>query len=264
VCDLNALAPAVRDELFGRIAVGEVWGVGGRIAQRLDALGIRSVRDLQRASSKAIRGQFSVVLERTVAELNGVSCLALEEMAPAKQQIMCSRSFGRPVTTLDDLTEAVAAYATRAAEKLRQQHSVAGAMQVFIRTNPFKDAAPHYQKGITLAPPEPSDDTRVWVRLAVAGVRRLYRPGFEYQKAGVLLDGLRPAGLRQTSLFDEDEDRDRSRRLMATLDQVNRAMGRGTLRLLGEGLGQSWKTKASRLTPRYTTRIADLPIARAC
>jgi len=263
VCDFNAMAPQALDALLNDIAVGEVWGVGGRIAQRLRALGIQSVQDLKQARPKIIRQQFSVVLERTVAELNGVSCLALEAIAPAKKQIMSSRSFGVPVTSLDELTQAVVAYTTRACEKLRSQNSIAGSIQVYLRTNPFKETDPQYSRGITLSLPAPSSDTRALVRSAIAGLQRIYRPGFAYQKAGILLDDLRPAGIRQISLFDDLDGEERSQRLMTTLDHINRKMGRDTLRLLGEGLEKRWKTRACRLTPCYTTRLAELAIARA-
>jgi DNA polymerase V len=264
VCDLNAMNVSTLDALLAEIAVGEVWGVGGRLAQRLEALRIRRVLDLKRASPKAIGQQFSVVLERTVAELNGVACLDLDEMAPAKKQIMSSRSFGVPVTTLEELSQAVVAYTTRACEKLRSQDSLAGIIQVYIRTNPFKPTDPQYSRGVTLSPPQPTDDTRALVRLAVAGLKHIYRPGLEYQKAGIMLDDLRPGNVRQLSLFDDEGNPERSSRLMSTLDQVNRRMGSGTLRLLGEGFGKRWKTKASRLTPCYTTRISELTVAKAC
>lgn len=263
VCDLNGRTPAALDELFSALPVGEVWGVGGRIAHRLGALGIRTVLDLKRAPPKDLRRQFSVVLERTVAELNGIPCLELEAIAAAKKQIMSSRSFGMPVTSLEDLTQAVVAYTTRACEKLRRQNSVAETLQVYVRTNPFKPTDPQYSRGITLALSEPSADTRAWAKLAVSGLRRIYRPGFAYQKVGVLLDGLRPAGVNQISLFADAADEARNGRLMNALDYINRKMGSGTLRLLGEGFGKRWKTKACRLTPRYTTRLDELAIARA-
>ncbi len=263
VCDLTGLAAPVVNALMAGIPVGEVWGVGHRIAQRLERLGIYTVLDLKRAAPKTIRQAFSVVLERTVAELNGVSCLALDDVAEPKKQIMCSRSFGELVTTPEALHEAVVAYTTRACEKLRRQHSVAGMLQVFIRTNPFRENAPQYQRGITLAPSEPSDDTRVLVHLVTAGLRQIYRAGFAYQKAGVVLNDLTPAGSRQAGLFEDAEQQERAQRLMATLDRINHAYGRGTLRLAGEGLSQPWKTKASRPTPRYTTRIDEVAVAKA-
>jgi DNA polymerase V len=263
VCDLNALDRDEFDALLEQIPVGEVWGVGQRISERLEALGIRSVLDLKQAPPKEIRSRFSVVLERTVAELNGIACLELEEVAPPKQQIQSSRSFRVLVTSYDELHQAVVAYTIRACEKLRGQQSVAGTIQVSIRTNPFKPVDPQYSRGITLPVPVPTSDTRTLVRLATAGLQHIFRPGYAYQNAGILLGNLQPAGIRQVALFESGTDRDRSHRLMSTLDAVNRRMGRGTLRLMGEGFDQNWKAKAQRLTPRYTTRITELAIARA-
>lgn len=240
-----------------------MWGVGHRIAQRQQRLGICTVLDLKRAGPKKIRQGFSVVMERTVAELNGVACLALDDVAEPKKQIMRSRSFGVLVSAHEALHQAVVAYTTRACEKLRRQRSVAGTLQVFIRTNPFRENAPQYQRGITLAPPEPTDDTRVLVHLAAAGLKQIYRDGFAYQKAGVVLNDLTAAGRRQVGLYDDTEQQERAQRLMTTLDRINHAYGCGTLRLAGEGLSQPWKAKASRQTPRYTTRIDELAIAKA-
>jgi len=269
VCDFTAMTPAVLAPLLGEIAVGEVWGIGGRLAERLQAIGVRTVLDLQRCSPMRLRAaRFSVVVERTVLELNGASCLELEGCAPPKKQIMTSRSFGAPVTSLAELTQAVIAYTTRAGEKLRRQGAVAGQIQVSIHTNPFQKGEPQYSQAVALALPSPSSDTRVLIKLALAGLQRIYRPGFRYQKAGILLDGLQPAQGRQRSLFEDVQGGQRGERLMAVLDRVNQRMGSGTLRLLGEGPGTDppprWKTKAARLTPCYTTRLADLAVAKAC
>ena len=197
--------PLTRDELtalFDRIAVGEVWGVGRKIDARLEAMGIRTVRQLRDADPETIRSRFSVVLERTVRELRGISCIDLEEVVPDRQQIMVSRSFGHLVTELDELEEAVASYIARAAEKLRSQDSLAGAVQVYVRTNIFKPEVPQYQRGVTLPLPEATSDTRILAGWAGRILRRIYRPGFGYHKAGVMLLDLRPAGNRQFSLLD--------------------------------------------------------------
>ena len=161
VCDFTALTQDELTALFERIDVGEVWGVGRKIDARLEAMGIRTVRQLRDADAEVIRSRFSVVLERTVRELRGVSCLHLEEVIPDKQQIMVSRSFGSLVHDLGELEEAVASYIARAAEKLRSQDSLAGAVQVYIRTNIFKPGVPQYQRGVTLPLPEATADTRI-------------------------------------------------------------------------------------------------------
>lgn len=150
VCDFNALTARMLDKLLAKIEVGEVWGVGRRSAERLQQMGIDTVLELKYSPAKRVRAEFGVVMERIVAELNGEACIGLDEVTPPRRQIICSRSFGMPVSLLADLEQAVIAYTTRAAEKLRDQHSVAAGIQVYIRTNPHKDDAPQYQPTMLL------------------------------------------------------------------------------------------------------------------
>lgn len=257
VCDFGRLDPAQLDGLFGRIPVGKVWGVGPRLAEGLSRMGIATVRDLRAADARALRASFSVVLERTVLELRGVSCLALEELAPARKQIVCSRAFGRYVQTQAGLAEAVSTYMARAAEKLRRQHSVAGAVQVFIRTNPFKEDHPQHQCGLTVPLASPTSDTRRLTQAALEGLKRIYRPGHAYQKAGVMLMELREAGHEQGQLFGEPAP-DRPR-LMDVVDRASTRWGRGILRMASEGVRQDWRMQREHLSPACTTRWEDLP-----
>ena len=259
VCDFSSMNECQLSQLFAGIDVGEVWGVGRKIHARLADLGITTVQQLRDADPDMIRAKFSVVLERTVRELRGVSCLELEEVAPDKQQIMCSRSFGEYVYDRDQLEEVVASYVSRAAEKLRNQDSLAGALMVFIRTNPFNLREPQYHRSLTIPLPEATADTRILINCALRGLRRIYRPGFAYQKAGVMLSELRPRTMAQASLFSDPED-DRGRQLMATLDVINRRWGRGTLRSAAEGMEKPWQMKRQRLSPGYTTDWAGLPV----
>lgn len=260
VCNLLALSAGELDELFGRIEVGEVWGVGRKIDARLREMGIASVRDLRDADPAMIRTRFSVVLERTVRELNGVSCLSLEEVAPDKQQIMCSRSFGEPVYELDDLLDAVATYMSRAAEKLRGQQGEATALMVFLQTNPFKPDEPQYHPSMTVPLPDPTADTRVLVQWAQRVATRLYRRGYAYKKAGVMLSCIQPAGVSQGSLFDSPSSTDaKAGTLMALMDGINQKWGRGAIRLAAERRHHPWQMRRDRMSPRYTTSWADLP-----
>ncbi|TXT28149.1 MAG: rumB [Rhodocyclaceae bacterium] len=260
VCNLLALSAVDLDDLFGRIKVGEVWGVGRKIDARLQEMGISSVRDLRDADPAMIRSRFSVVLERTVRELNGVSCLSLKEVAPDKQQIMCSRSFGEPVYELDDLLDAVATYMSRAAEKLRQQQGVAAALMVFLQTNPFKPAEPQYHPSMTLPLPDPTSDTRVLVQWGLRVVKRLYRRGYAYKKAGVMLSGIQPEGMSRGSLFDSQSSTDaKAGNLMALMDGINQKWGRGAIRLATEQQHHPWQMRRDRMSPRYTTSWDELP-----
>ena len=261
-CDYTALPAAQRLALLQATPVSEVWGVGRRLTEKLAELGIHSVADLQAADPAWLGGRFSVVLARTVEELRGVSCLQLEDVAPPKQQIMTSRSFGVPVTGLAELREAMTAYTTRAAEKLRAEGQLAGEIQVFIRTSPFKPDAPQYSGALRLRLPEPTDDTLRLVKAARFLLRRLYRPGFIYQKAGILLSELQPATLNQGQLFG-NVDIARRGRLMTVMDRLNRDMGRGTLFLAGAGIDCNWRMRQGNRSPRYTTHWAEIPVALA-
>ena len=206
VFDMSTYPENAFSTLLTKIAVGEGWDVGQRIAAKLDGMGIRTVADLREASSKAIRMHFSVVLERTVAELQGVSCLTLEEVAPPKKQIVSSKSFGQMVTSLDELGEALSTYVSRAAKKLRVQDSVCAALQVFVMTNRFRPEDPQYSNGIVIPLPNPSNDTIRLAAAALYGLKRIYRPGFWYKKCGVMLMDLSPATQRQQSLFSQVDD----------------------------------------------------------
>ena len=264
VCNLLALSASEQDDLLGRIEVGEVWGVGRKIDARLQEMGISSVRDLRDADPVMIRSRFSVVLERTVRELNGVSCLSLEEVAPDKQQIMCSRSFGEPVYELDELLDAVATYMSRAAEKLRGQQGLAATIMVFLQTNPFKPDEPQYHPSMTVPLPDPTSDTRVLVQWAQRVAKRLYRRGYAYKKAGVMLSGIQPQSVSQASLFDSPSSTDaKAGNLMALMDGINQKWGRGAIRLAAEKRHHPWQMRRDRMSPRYTTSWDELPLVKA-
>jgi DNA polymerase V len=262
VCDFNAMTTRVLDNLLAKIGVGEVWGVGRRSAERLQQMGIDSVLELKCSAAKRVRAEFGVVMERIVAELNGENCIGLDEVTPPRQQIICSRSFGASVSLLTDLEQAAIAYTTRAAEKLRDQHSLAGSIQVYIRTDPHKDEAPQYQPTILLPLFAPSDDTRLLCRAALSGLRQIYRSGYAYQKAGVMLTEIIATASRPRTLFDDAAAQQKSASLMTTLDLINRRMGNGTMQLLGEGIRKNWAMRRGNVSQRYTTEWDDLAVAR--
>lgn len=261
VCDLHVIPRIERLRWMSGIEVGEVWGVGGRIARRLEAMGIQSVLELRNASPKEMRRHFGVVMERTCNELRGISCLALEDIAPPKQQIMSSRSFGSPVETIEELRESIASYLARAAEKLRQQQSVCAAVYVFIQTNRF-NRDEQYHASMTVALQEPSDDTLTITAAALSGLEKMYRSGFRYKKAGVMLTLLSDKHARQRSIFDHDARTQRSNKLMEALDMINRDYGHGTVRSGASGFSQRWAMRRENRSPRYTTRWEELPIVK--
>ena len=262
VCDLHIIPRAERVRRMSLVAVGEVWGVGGRIERRLGEMGIHTVLDLRNASPKEMRRHFGVVLERTCNELRGISCLALDDMAVPKQQIMSSRSFGRPVETIEELRESIASYLARAAEKLRQQQSVSAAVYVFIQTNRFSKGE-QYQAGLTVPLYEPTDNTQALTAAALAGLQVMYRSGYQYKKAGVMLTLLSDKQARQRSIFDDVAGAQRSTELMRALDTINSDYGHGTVRSGVSGFTQRWAMRNENRSPRYTTRWDELPIVRS-
>jgi len=259
VFDLSAeLDP---DHVLAQVPVEEVWGIGPAHARRLKRHGITTARSLRDADDLWIRKQMGVVGLRTVQELRGISCLPLEQCPPPKQGITCSRSFGRPVTTLAEMREAVAAYTARAAEKLRGEQLAASALTVFLTTNPFKDE-PQYSNAVTLRLPGATDATPELLRVALKGIEAIYREGFRYKKAGVMLLGLVPVSQVQANLFDH-ANRERSSRLMKVLDRLNDHMGTGTLLYAAEGITKRWTARFDHRSPASTTNWRDLPVARA-
>ena len=261
VCNLNEITQGTLDLLFSKIEVGEVWGVGERIEKKLAKLGVNTVFDLKQSSPQALRKQFSVLMERTIRELNGESCIPLEEIAPLKKQLVCSRGFGIPVSSLSELSEAVITYTTRVAEKLRRQRSVAAMVYIFIQTDPFKKKDRQYNPGRLIHLTNPTDDTRILINAVLTGLKSIYKSGFAYKKAGVLLDDLLPFNQHQKSLFDDKEAQAHSEFLMQAIDEINDTMGSGTIKFLGEGLEKQWGAKAEKKTRCYTTRVDEIPVA---
>lgn len=246
---------------MAEIDVGEVWGVGRRIAARLNEMGIYMVLDLRNAKPAEIRKHFNVVLERTCQELRGVPCLELEDVAPDKQQIMSSKSFGQAVTEVSDLCEAISAYVERAAQKLRAQQSLAGGLYVFLRTNPFDPKAAQYSANQHVSFGVPTDDTRLISDLAVQVIKHLFKPGFVYKKAGVMLTGLTEKASYQHDMFASTEGQEKSTKLMKALDEINDRFGRDSLICASSGFDRRWAMKCGNRSPKYTTAWMDLPFA---
>ena len=263
VADFSTMSDARTAWLLERIDVGEVWGVGRRISAKLRAMGINTVQDLKDAPPGTMRAHFGVVLERTCNELRGISCLELEEVAPPRKEIVSSRSFGTMVMTCAELGESISTYAARAGEKLRGQRSLCGAVHVFVQTNRFREKDEQYSNGISIPLVEPSADNRVLAGAALHGLGMIFREGFKYKKAGIMLMDLQPDTQRQGVLFDADPDRARSVRAMAALDALNERFGRDTVHLGSAGLVRRWAMLSENRTPRYTTNWMELPKVKA-
>lgn len=252
ICD-----PVRRDKLLKVIAVGEVWGIGRRLTEQLQVMQIQTAWDLAQADPWTLRTRFSVVLEKTARELRGTACLDLEEVAPAKQAICCSRMFGVRLRTLAPIREAVASYAARACEKLRAQGSLCKRVRVSIRTGMFNPDEAQYARGLVCELPYPSDDTRLISAAAMGGLQQLFRDGYAYSKAEVLLLDLRPRGQFTDDLFASAPPA-AAERLMQALDRVNGKWGRGTLRLASVPVDPDWSMRQALMSPRYTTRLDQL------
>ncbi|CEJ64219.1 MULTISPECIES: Y-family DNA polymerase [Citrobacter] len=245
-------------KLMAALPVDEVWGVGRRISKRLDSMGIKTVLELADTDIRFIRKHFNVVLERTVRELRGEPCLALEEFAPDKQEIICSRSFGEKLTDYNAMREAICTYASCAAEKLRREHQYCRFISTFIKTSPFVLNEPYYGNSASIKLLTPTQDSREIIAAATRSLDAIWRAGLRYQKAGVMLGDFFSSGVAQLNLFDDNRPRCNSDKLMNVLDTLNAEKGKGTIYFAGQGIQQPWAMKRDMLSPRYTTRYSDL------
>ncbi|WP_410706458.1 Y-family DNA polymerase [Citrobacter braakii] len=245
-------------KLMAALPVGEVWGVGRRISKKLEAMGLRTVLDLAETDIRFIRKHFNVVLERTVRELRGEPCLELDEFAPVKQEIVCSRSFGERITDYDAMRQAICSYASRAAEKLRGEHQYCRFISTFVKTSPFALNEPYYGNSASVKLITPTQDSRNIIAAATRSLDAIWKDGHRYQKAGVMLGDFFSQGIAQLNLFDENAPRRGSEKLMEVLDHLNAKDGRGTLYFAGQGVKPQWAMKRDMLSPRYTTRYSDL------
>ncbi|MCP6008186.1 Y-family DNA polymerase [Klebsiella pneumoniae] len=245
-------------KLMALLPMDEVWGVGRRISKKLEAMGIKTVLQLADTDIRFIRKHFNVVLERTVRELRGETCLGLEEFAPVKQEIVCSRSFGGRITEYHEMRQAICSYASRAAEKLRGEHQYCRFISAFVKTSPFALNEPYYGNSASVKLLTPTQDSRDIITAATKCLDVIWRDGHRYQKAGVMLGDFYSQGVAQLNLFDDNAPRKNSEKLMEVLDHLNAKDGRGTLYFAGQGIQTAWQMKREMLSPRYTTRYSDL------
>lgn len=245
-------------KLMALLPVDEVWGVGRRISKKLETMGINTVLQLADTDIRFIRKHFNVVLERTVRELRGEPCLGLEEFAPVKQEIVCSRSFGGRITEYHEMRQAICSYASRAAEKLRGEHQYCRFISAFVKTSPFALNEPYYGNSASVKLLTPTQDSRDIITAATKCLDAIWRDGHRYQKAGVMLGDFYSQGVAQLNLFDDNAPRKNSEKLMEVLDHINAKDGRGSLYFAGQGIQTAWQMKREMLSPRYTTRYSDL------
>ena len=261
VADLSALSPPALADVLAATPVQELWGVGPRWAAKLRDMGIHTALDLRAAAPDLVMGRFGVVLARTQRELQGIPCIALEEIEPDRQQIMVSRSFGERVEDHTTVVQALATFAARACEKLRKRGLCAAAVGVFAHTDLFRPELPQHHPSRTVSLPTATSDSRLVLSVVTRLARGLLRDGRGYKKAGVcLMDLARPAQL-QGDLFSPTTTGDD--KLMATMDAINRRFGRGTVGLAATGWKAvpKWGMRQQSLSPRFTTSWRDLPSA---
>ena len=259
-CDLRS--SQVRAGLLSTVPVGEVWGIGAASAAKLLKIVVQTAADLAALDPDNARALMTVTWGRTVYELRGISCLPLELMEPTRKGIAVTRSFGAPVTSWQQMREAIASYATRAAEKMRRYKVAAENIFVFMHTNTFNND-PFYSNGASARFSETTNDTGEVVALAVRLGERLWRDGFRYSKCGVMITELVPETIRQPALWGE-LDREKRERAWRAMDKLNATLGRDTVRILGAGpKDAAWKLRAEHRSPRWTTRWDELPKVRA-
>ena len=241
-------------------SVRDVWGVGGRTAAKLEKWGVKSARQLRDADGQWLQQKLGVNGQRLALELQGIACYGIEEEPPIPKSVRCSRSFREPVEDIAAMKEAVAAHVSRAAVRIRSHGLTAAALTIFLRTSSF-GTANHYYNSATIELPVSSQSTRELLGYALQLVDDVFRPGYQYKKAGVLLYGLLPVSQVQPSMIDTI-DRQRETRLMSAVDGINSRLNNGAIRFAAEGLRQPWRLKADNLTPAYTTRWNDIPVVK--
>ena len=251
------LTPEAQEAALAGMELTDLWGVARRLAARMQDLGIRTPLDLRRADPRHMRQQFSVVVERLVYELQGFSCLSLEEVAPDRKSVVSSRSFGHAVTDREEMAEAVATYTARAAEKIRRQGLVAGRLTMFLETNRFRPDDAQYNPSRSKALAVATSDTGKLTAEAEQLLHALWRPGYRYKKAGVMFTDLVKAEAVQAGLFDQP-DTPETRRLMKVIDGLNGRYGQDTVTFARAGRTRTWKLRREMISQCYTTKWAEL------
>lgn len=244
-----------------KIEVGDVWGVGRQWQKKLMDKGIYTAWDLSQLNAHVIKKQYNVVLMRTVMELQGIPCGGLEDTSP-KQSIMSSKSFGEMQSQFSSLAQAISSHSARACEKARKQNLIAQRIHVFVRSNPFRQDLEQYSRHIECRLVNPTDDTRIITKVAKLCLKKLFKPGIQYKKVGVMLEGLINKSSIQLDLFHQPSD-DALRKkdlLMSLSDSINTRFGSQTIKLAAEGYCKPWAMRADMRSPCYTTRWSELPI----
>ena len=258
VFDLTALEDI--DELLATIKVEDIWGIGRQYTEKLNNHSIVTALHLKYADDGWLRKHLTVTGLRTVWELRGIPCIPLEEAPAPKKGIVTSKSFGRVVTSIEELGEAVTTYISRAAEKLRSQRSVTGFVSVFIATNRFKPKKPQYSNSSMISLYEPTSSTPILIKQALKCLCKIYKPGYEYKKAGVMLTEIIPDTYKQRNLFTKETS---DGELMKVIDAINAKWGHYTVQYASAGFKKDWSFRREQLSQAYTTKWDQLPVVKA-
>ena len=248
---------ARRIDILKKMELEDIWGISTKSAQRLRKIGIKNPHELAISDPKVICKAVKVTGERIHYELNGISCIPIEEVKN-KKTIISSKSFGKKVGTVEELEEAVSMYAARACEKLRAQESRAQGLHVFLRTSPYLDKERRYTNGMSSYFTIPTSNTSKITKEAKRLTSKLFLPNYEYQKIGVVLLNITDAKNEQYSFY-EVEDYDKSDTVMGTIDSVNEKFGNRSIFFGAQGINKDWKMRADRKSAMYTTKVDDLP-----
>lgn len=252
VCNLVSMDPCSAETLYQAIEIGEVWGIGRKHSKKLNSMGIHSIMDFVLTSSQMIRDQFSIVMQRTLLELQGVACIELEHSPPAKKQIISSRSFGQRVHQVDDLKEAITKYVMDAVRRLRDDKLLCGCLIGFVQSNPFDTAKPFYNKSLSFALPEPTDNLLILSKIATAMIDELYAQDIAFKKCGVILTCLEPKQSHVYDLFTDMRRIELSDCLMDSLDEIHRKYGKSLVALGASQMpNRNWNMSRDRLTQNY-------------
>ena len=246
----------LQEQILSNFQIEDLWGISYRLGKKLRKLGINNGLDLRNSDTKFIRKKFSIVLERMVYELRGIPCLDIEKVTN-KKSIMSSRSFGKLVTELESLEQAISTYATIACEKLRHQNSKSQGIYVFLQTNRFRKDLPQYRRSMKYKLDLPTSDTGYIINAGKKILKKIYRKGYHYQKCGIMLFDLSSKYIQQENLFVKSNQSNEY--LMESLDTINKAMGSDTVFFAAKGTQNNWKMRRNKLSSRYTTNWMELP-----
>ena len=246
----------LQEQILSNFQIEDLWGISYRWGKKLRKLGINNGLDLRNSDTKFIRKKFNIVLERMVYELRGIPCLDIEKVTN-KKSIMSSRSFGKLVTELESLEQAISTYATIACEKLRHQNSKSQGIYVFLQTNRFRKDLPQYRRSMKYKLDLPTSDTGYIINAGKKILKKIYRKGYHYQKCGFMLFDLSSKYIQQENLFVKSNQSNEY--LMESLDTINKAMGSDTVFFAAKGTQNNWKMRRNKLSSRYTTNWMELP-----